>query len=80
MKFLTFVQAKIDGEDSPKVVTMGKVAIDVDCIAGFHTCQDKYDVGIKGVSMIRLRDGIAMLVKIEFDELLEKIQDAHIGS
>lgn len=77
--FIICKQAKIDGEDSPKVISLGKVAIETSEVTCIYTLNDKHDFEIKGVVMIVTKTG-NYLVKGGFMEMLEEVKNANIGT
>lgn len=78
MKFLTFTKVKLDGEESPRIIELGRLAVDIENIMGIYETEDKYDVPIKNVACLHLKDGANLLVKHSFDALLEEIAAAKL--
>ena len=71
MKLHTFTQCRIDGEDNPEVIPLGKVAIALDEVIMVCDIIDKHDCVIKGATQIATKCGHSFAVKSTFAEVME---------
>ncbi len=76
MKLIVLPQAKIDGEDCPKVTKMQKVAINVEEILAVYVISNKFDHPIKGVSALIAKPDNRYLIAMDFDDLMEVINQS----
>ena len=75
MKLLVFNAIRLEGEDNPKKIPLGKILICSDQILGFVQPCDKYDVVVEGCLIIRDKTGSNMMIEGTFDKLVEELNE-----
>lgn len=78
--FIILRQAKIDGEEEPKVTMLGTVAFRPDSIMQIYSLQDKFERPIKNVSAIVCVGERQFLVHATMEDILEAINEANVTS
>lgn len=74
MKLIIFTQCRIDGEDAPEVIPLGKVAINFEEVIIVCDMIDKHDCVIKNCTQIVTKGGQAFAVKATLTEVMEMFE------
>ena len=70
-KLHIFTQCRIDGEDAPEVIPLGKIAISLDEIIVVSQMIDKHDCIMKDCVHLGFKGGQNLAIKADFAEIIE---------